>query len=276
MRRLFGLFGVGIAVVGLASCGELTDPLEDGKLTVGMECGYAPYNFISDSSSDTAVKIASGQYCDGYDVMIASAIADDLDVELEIKALDWDGLISQVNDGRIDAIIAGMSPTAERKQQINFSNPYYTEDTELVVVVKTDSPYASATERGQLSGTELGYQTGTWQGDMYDQLENVTSIQLPSYESLITQTKDGRIDGYLAERSVAETQTAANQELTYISFEETDPFVLDDAYTSVAVGINKEFTDLLNDVNDALREIDSETRIAWMEKSIRLGGNGEE
>ncbi len=276
MRRLFGLFGVGVAAVGLASCGELQDPLEDGVLTVGMECGYAPYNFISDSSSDTAVQIASGQYCDGYDVMIASAIADNLDVELEIKALDWDGLISQVNDGRIDVIIAGMSPTEERKQQINFSNPYYTEDTELVVVVKTNSSYANATQRSQLSGAELGYQTGTWQGDMYDQLDGVISKQLPSYESLITQTKEGRIDGYLAERSVAETQTAANPDLKYISFEVTDPFILDDAYTSVAVGINKEFTDLLNDVNEALATIDSETRIVWMEKSIRLGGNGEE
>ncbi len=274
MRRLFGILAVGVGAVSLASCSN-SDPLEDGVLTVGMECGYAPYNFIVDSSSDTAVQTTAGTWCDGYDVMVASEIASQLEVELEIVVMDWDGLIPALNDGRVDAIIAGMSPTETRKEAINFSEPYYTEDTELVVVVESGSDYVGSTQRSQLSGATIGYQSGTWQGDMFGQLDGVTSQVFDNYGTLISQTVDGRIDGYLAEKKVAETHVSADSRLAYISFEETDAFTLDAAYTSVSVGIKKANTDLLDGVNDALATISNETRALWMEAAVLLGGSDE-
>ncbi len=274
MRRLFGVLAAGAATLGLTGCND-TDPLEDGVLTVGMECAYAPYNLITSSSSETAVRTTAGTWCDGYDVMIASEVASQLGVTLEIVASDWDGLIPALNDGRIDAIIAGMSPTETRKEAINFSNPYYTEDTELVVVVASDSDYIGSTQRSDLSGATIGYQSGTWQGDMYDQLPGVTSKTADAYGTLISQTINGQLDGYLAERKVAETHTAADNRLAYISFEDTDSFTLDAAYTSVSIGISKGNTDLLSGINDALATITDATRAEWMAAAILLGSNDE-
>jgi len=83
-------------------------------LRVGMECNYAPYNWTQSEPSDEAVAIAAGGYADGYDVRIAKRIASELGMELEIVKTEWDGLVPSRMSGKIDCIIAGMSPTEER------------------------------------------------------------------------------------------------------------------------------------------------------------------
>ncbi len=110
-----------------------------GTLKVGMECAYTPYNWTdTDGSTLGAVKISSsGQenlYANGYDVQIARYVAAKLNMNLEIYAIAWDSLIPAVQSGTIDAIVAGMSPTAERKEEIDFSKTYY--ESNLVVIIK--------------------------------------------------------------------------------------------------------------------------------------------
>lgn len=111
-------------------------------LRVGMECNYAPYNWTQSDASDNAVAIAAGGYADGYDVRIAKIIAEKLGMDLEIVKTEWDGLTPALLSGNIDVIIAGMSPTAERRMTIDFTDAYY--ETELTVVVRKDSAFASA------------------------------------------------------------------------------------------------------------------------------------
>ena len=82
-----------------------------GKITVGMECAYAPYNWSQTSENEYTVKVQDGLYADGYDIQIAKKVADSLGVSLEIKPIEWNGLLSALNSGQIDLIIAGMSPT---------------------------------------------------------------------------------------------------------------------------------------------------------------------
>ena len=134
-------------IVTLASGGTVTEfavhcdapATTIGTLKIGMECAYEPYNWTdTDGSSFGAVPISSegqqGLYANGYDVQIAQYVANRLGLKLEIYAMEWDSLIPAVNSGAIDAIVAGMSPTAERAQEIDFTDTYY--ESNLVVIIR--------------------------------------------------------------------------------------------------------------------------------------------
>lgn len=134
-------------IVTLASGGTVTEfavhcdapATTTGTLKIGMECAYEPYNWTdTEGTSLGAVPISSegqnGLYANGYDVQIAQYVANRLGLKLEIYAMEWDSLIPAVNSGAIDAIIAGMSPTAERAQQVDFTDTYY--ESNLVVIIR--------------------------------------------------------------------------------------------------------------------------------------------
>lgn len=134
-------------IVTLASGGTVTEfavhcdapATTTGTLKIGMECAYEPYNWTdTDGSSFGAVPISSegqqGLYANGYDVQIAQYVANRLGLKLEIYAMEWDSLIPAVNSGAIDTIVAGMSPTAERAQEIDFTDTYY--ESNLVVIIR--------------------------------------------------------------------------------------------------------------------------------------------
>ena len=110
-----------------------------GTLKVGMECAYEPYNWTELQScmiGEVAIsgEGKEGQYANGYDVQIARYVAAKLNLKLEIYAMEWDSLLPAVQSGTIDAIVAGMSPTAERKEAIDFTDTYY--ESNLVVIIK--------------------------------------------------------------------------------------------------------------------------------------------
>lgn len=134
-------------IVTLASGGTVTEfavhcdapATTTGTLKIGMECAYEPYNWTdTEGTSLGAVPISSegqnGLYANGYDVQIAQYVANRLGLKLEIYAMEWDSLIPAVNSGAIDAIVAGMSPTAERAQQVDFTDTYY--ESNLVVIIR--------------------------------------------------------------------------------------------------------------------------------------------
>ncbi len=134
-------------IVTLASGGTVTEfavscpapETTNGVLRVGMECAYEPYNWTdTEGTSLGAVPISGegkdGLYANGYDVQIAQYVANRLGMKLEIYAIEWDSLLPALESGTIDAIVAGMSPTAERAQQIDFTNTYY--ESNLVVIIR--------------------------------------------------------------------------------------------------------------------------------------------
>lgn len=107
----------------------------NGTLRIAMECNYAPFNWTQTTDVNGAVKIAgSSFYANGYDVQIAKYIAAELGMALEIYAVEWDSLIPGLQAGTYDAIIAGMSPTAEREEQVDFTKCYY--NSNLVIIYK--------------------------------------------------------------------------------------------------------------------------------------------
>lgn len=134
-------------MVTLAAGGEVTEfaissekpATTTGVLRVGMECAYEPYNWTDmDGTSLGCVPIygegKDGLYANGYDVQIAQYVANKLGLELQVYSIEWDSLLPALESGTIDAIVAGMSPTAERAQEIDFTDTYY--ESNLVVIIR--------------------------------------------------------------------------------------------------------------------------------------------
>ena len=230
------------------------------KIRIGMEAAYAPYNWQVSEASEYTIPIdnVQGAYADGYDVQIAKLIAEGLGKELVIVKTEWDGLPMGVMSGAFDAIIAGMSPTEERKATLDFSDPYRT--NKLVVVVKKDSPYASATSLEELSGATITGQLNTFHYTVIDQIPGVNkAMAMETFPAMIVAVQSGAVDGYVAEEDGAQADTAANPDLTYIKFDEGKGFEASEADTSIAVGLAKG-SDLLAPINEILAGIDDATR----------------
>ena len=144
MKKLLSIIMVLTMTLSLAACGGSAAPaateapaaapaagsdvpagLEDGVLTIAMECAYAPYNWTQNDDANGAVEIrGSSDYAYGYDVMMAKKIGEALGQKVQIVKLDWDSLIPAVMSGDVDCVIAGQSITAERAAQVDFSDPY--------------------------------------------------------------------------------------------------------------------------------------------------------
>ena len=241
--------------------------MAEGTLRVGMECGYAPYNWTQPEASDYAVAIDGGAgYADGYDVQIAKAIAEGLDKELVIVKVEWDGLIPAVTSGAIDAIIAGMSPTEERKATLDFTDPYYLVD--MVVVVKSDGPYANATSLADFSGAAITGQLNTTHYEVIDQIPGVNKLAaMETFPAMTVALKSGAIDGYIAERPGAIADTMANPELSFVAFDEGNGFDVALEDTQISVGVAKG-SELVSSINDILAGLDQAARDQVMEDAI--------
>ena len=235
-------------------------------LRVGMECNYAPYNWTQSEKSDEAVAIAAGGYADGYDVRIAKRIASELGMDLEIVKTEWDGLTPALLSGNIDVIIAGMSPTEERKLTIDFTDAYYV--TELCVVVRKDSPFAAAKSLADFAGAKITGQMSTFHYDEIDQIPGV--VKMPAqdtFPTMIVAVSSGAIDGYIADRPGAVSATASNPDLTFVTFEAGQGFEIAPEDAEIAVGI-RQGSELKEKINAILAGITDEERNAIMDAAV--------
>lgn len=260
MRNFAALFMVMTLVlsIGAAASGE--------ALRVGMECDYAPFNWMQAEESEFTVPIESGGFADGYDVQMAKRVAEALGRELVIVKTEWDGLALSVAAGKIDAIIAGMSPTEERKLTIDFTDAYYTSD--LVVVVRKDSPYAQAKTLADFAGAKITGQLNTFHYTVIDQLEGVDiRPAMETFPAMVVALSAGQIDGYVSERPGAVSAMASNPDLVFISFAEGEGFVASEEDVAIAVGLAKG-SELAADINAALATISTEEREQIMDEAV--------
>lgn len=262
---------VSLLLVGAVFCFTgCQNKKDDSKLYVGMECGYAPFNYTQTDASNGAVKISNADgYANGYDVMIAKKIAEALGKELVIVKYKFEALIPAVNAKSLDMIIAGMSPTADRKEAIDFSDAYYT--SQLVIVVRKaeyKGKYANATKLADFKGAEIAAQIGTFHNDALQAQAGKYGIlpQTPmsDFPALINALKTGAIDGYVAEEPGAKADCAANEELTYISLKNNDTgFSASPADVQIAIGLIKN-SSIKDQINAALKKISAEERVKMM------------
>ncbi|NLL46231.1 MAG: transporter substrate-binding domain-containing protein [Clostridiales bacterium] len=276
MKRILAIILVVACMAGsillFSSCGKINagKDLETikkaGTLKVGMECNYAPFNWTQAKTSDTAVALSAGGYADGYDVQIALEIAKALGVELEIVKLEWGGLIPALESGKIDCIIAGMSPTAERKMSIDFTDHYYT--SELVMVIRADGEYVNAKSISDFSGAKITGQSETFHYSVIDQIDGVQKqTAMSDFTTMLTALQGKKIDGYVSELPGAKSAVTANPDLTYIVFDEGKGFEASEDDVAVSIGIRKG-SNLASDVNAALKAITQDDRDALMQWAL--------
>jgi len=234
--------------------------VEDGVLTVGMECAYAPYNWTQMDDSNGAVPIANnpGSYANGYDVMIAKKICEANGWELEVMAIGWDGLVPALNAGQLDAVIAGQSMTVERMQEVDMAGPYFY--ASIVCVTQSDNALASATGISQLSGACTA-QTGTiWYDSCLPQIEGAELM--PASETapaMIMAVTSKTVDYICTDMPTAMGACATYDNLTILDFTGTeDNFEVDEGEINIGISVVKGNTYLLDAMNAVLGQMSVE------------------
>ncbi len=253
---------VGLLITA-AGCGQS----DDSQFKVGLECGYPPFNWTQVDDSNGAVPIAdSNQFAGGYDVEIAKIVAEGLGRELVIVKTAWDGLPPAVQSGSVDAIIAGMSPTADRKESIDFSDHYYKSD--LVMVVKSGSAYEDATSIQDFSGAKITAQLNTFHYSVIPQINGVIQkTAMDDFPAMRVALESGIIDGYISERPEGVSASAANANFVMVEFAEGKGFVASDDDVAIAVGLKKGNPDIAK-INEILAGISEDQRVEMMDAAI--------
>ena len=259
---------------GSAASGDDAIPgTEDGVLTVGMECAYAPYNWTQSDDSNGAVEIVNnpGSYANGYDVMIAKKICEQYGWKLEVMAIEWDGLISALQAGTIDAVIAGQSMTEERLQQVDMAGPYFY--ASIVCVTKKDAPQASATGISELTGTCTA-QTGTiWYDSCLPQIPGADiQTQAETAPAMIMAVESGTVDFICTDMPTAMGACATYDNLTILDFSnnESDNFKVDEGEINIGISIEKGNTALKDAMNDVLSTMTAEDFNQIMQEAIAV------
>lgn len=241
------------------SSGSDTGTLGDGKtMRVGMEAAYAPYNWQTAESTDYTIPIENvdGAYADGYDVQLAKTVADALGMEPVAVKMSFTGLIDALNNGQIDIIMAGMSATDERKQAVDFSEPYFVGGFGLLV--KSDSPYASATSLSDFSGAAVLGQKDTLLDTVIDDIPGVNHLTpVDSVPSQLSQLNQGTCDAITFNTENTKGFLRANPGLVAVQlaegrgFQETVP---------CNAGIKKGQESVLVKINDAIATVPDDKR----------------
>lgn len=277
MNRKFTLLVIvcligSLALMGCSSgdTGEVSNGSEEQEqaketFKVGLEAGYPPFNWTQMDDSNGAVAIdGSKEYAGGYDVEIAKLLAEGMGKELVIVKTEWDGLVPALTSGKIDAIIAGMSPTADRKESIDFSDNYYKSD--LIMVVKAGSEYENAKSIHDFNGARITGQLNTFHYSVIDQIDGVKKEQaMDNFPAMRVALESGMIDGYVSERPEGVSVEAANSNLKMVEFE--DGFETSDDDTAIAVGIKKA-SELREKINEILNDISEDKFTSIMDKAI--------
>ena len=271
-RRLSLLLIISIlAITFLTGCGTSTetpvakDPSSKETFTIGLEAGYAPFNWTQMDDSNGGVKLdGAAEYAGGYDVEIAKRIAEGMGKELVIVKTEWDGLLPALTSGKIDAIIAGMSPTAERAESIDFSDNYYKSD--LVMVVQRGGHYEGAASIQDFRGAKVTAQLNTFHYSVIDQIDGVIKeTAMDNFPAMRVALESGIIDGYVSERPEGISASTANENFEFVEF--TDGFVASDDDTAIAVGVVKG-SELTAEINKVLKNITEEERQSIMDAAI--------
>ena len=219
----------------------------NGKLVVGTSADYPPYEFHA--TVDGSDKIV------GFDMDIAKAVADDLGVELEIKDMDFDGLLVALQANKVDMVFAGMTPTDERKENADFSDIYY-EATHRFILRNGDE--GSVKSFDDLKGKKIGVQKGSIQeGIAKDNFDEANIKSLAKVTDLILDLKNNKVDAILVEEGVAKLYCSKNEGISV-----AENFVVKDDNGGAAIAFGKNQAELQTEVNKALKKLKDEDKIS--------------
>ncbi|MCL7747156.1 transporter substrate-binding domain-containing protein [Halalkalibacter alkaliphilus] len=216
-----------ISVSLLAACGTAEDDtageepvVPDTEETETEEATEGATTLIMGTSADyppyESIDLATGEII-GFDVDIAKYITEELGYELQIEDMDFDGLIPAMGAGRVDFVMAGMTPTEARQENADFSDIYFTAKN---LIVSNEEDDISSVE--DLEGLKVGVQLGSIQeGEAEDLAEEYgfEVVKLNRIPEIVQELLAGRIDAILMEDTVAAGHMGAQQQLTSFELE---------------------------------------------------------
>ncbi len=243
-RILIGISSLLLVIgIGAVLFFALQSKGERQKLIVGTDAGFEPFEYIE-----------KGEVV-GFDIDLVREIANDLNRELVVEQLGFDGLLAGLQAGRIDLVAAGMSVTEERAKSVNFSDPYY--EASQMIIVRRDNPTINS--KSDLVGKKIGVQLGTTGDIMVDEIERAEKIQLPSVPGVLQEVSSGRIDAAIIDNAPAENYLRNKPELKML-----DERLSTENY---ALAMRKGEPELLTGVNKTIARIKADgTYDSMMEK----------
>lgn len=210
ITSLSALFTLGVATGCTAPGGESTAGGEESQvLVMATSADYPPYEFYETATGD-------GEPV-GFDIDIAKAITEKLGYTLEIEDMDFNGIIPALQAERADFAMAGMTPTEERLESVDFSQIYY--DAQNTIISLKGSDFASYED---LEGKTVGVQLGSIQeGEAKEKAEEITMTLEPrnKVNELIQEIKAGRLDAAIVEDTVARGYVQNNDDLEFTTIE---------------------------------------------------------
>ena len=264
------------AVAAAMTCGMIgaqsVSADEKKTLKVAMECGYAPYNWTQPDDSNGAVPISgSSDYANGYDVMMAKHIAEELGYDLEIVKLDWDSLVPAVQSGQVDCVIAGQSITSERSQMVDFTEPYYY--ASIITLVKADGDYKDAASVEDLKGVTCTSQQNTvWYDTCLPQIPDADI--LPAQESapaMLVALESGKCDAVVTDMPTGMAACVAYPDLKLLDFSGTDgAFEVSDEEINIGISLKKGNDELKDAINGVLSEMTEDDYSEMMDEAISV------
>lgn len=238
-------------------------------LKIGMEANYPPYNWTQTTDAHGGVPIdGSKEFANGYDVQIAKIIGKKLHRPVVVEKTEWDGLLPALTSGKIDLIIAGMSPTAERRKAINFSNPY--RESTFVIIMNRASRFAGAHTLTGFKNAKLTAQQGTLHYGLIKQLKGAKrQPAMRDFSAMRQSLASGTIDGYVAEDIEYQSYKRVNPNIVAVNLNKMAGFHVDRDDSITSIGVKKGNTKLLNEVNAILKTIPNSKRQALMTTAVK-------
>ena len=246
MKKILALILALVLCVSMVCVASAETALEKvlaaGKLVVGTEATYPPYEYLDDNANFA-----------GCDIWLAQQIADSLGVELEIVDMSFAGIIPAVQSGQVDLGIAAFTNTPERAEEIDFSDLY--ETSAQLLIVKTGNADTYSTKEA-LAGQKVGAQKGTIQSQLIQSaLPDSELFELEKYPPLALEVQNGNIAGLVVDQAVGESLVAnSNGELEVSNFE----FSAEEASFGKSVVIAKGNEDLVAAVNEVVNKVTSD------------------
>ena len=214
MKKFLALMLAMLMALSLVACGGGNNAADDNanngddaamtKLVLGTSADYAPFEFMYPDESGEMVY-------GGIDVSVAQYIADEMGVELQVENMGFDYLLTSLDKGDFDIVLAAMEATPDRLENADFSDPYYT-DVPPAILVKADKADQYKT-LADFNGKSIGAQTATTKLDMVNEMEGVNPVALQSVLDLVNELVYDKVDAILVDGGVAKQYAEANSDL---------------------------------------------------------------
>ena len=209
-----------MTVCTLTACGG--GAAKGNTITFGTNAEFPPFEYVTSNG-------VIGEY-DGIDMVIAKQIAESNGMTATMENMEFDSLLVALQNGQIDAVIAGMTATDERRETVDFSTPYYT--ATQVMIVREDSDITSATDMAdkKICVQNMGY--------TYEAFKKGTEA--------VMELVNGKCDVVVIDSATAQKYVGDNEGLKIVE----DPSAFESE--EYAIAVQKGNTELLDKINSAI------------------------